>query len=39
MESPTISVLVNGSPMEEFKPTRSLRQGDPLGPFSLHCGS
>jgi len=33
MESATISILVNGSPTEEFKPKRSLRQGDPLAPF------
>jgi len=33
MESATISVLVNGNPMEEFKPTRGLRQGDPMAPF------
>jgi len=33
LESATVSVLVNGSPTEEFKPTRGLRQGDPLAPF------
>ena len=33
MESATVSMLVNGSPTEEFKPTRGLRQGDPLAPF------
>ena len=33
LESATVSVLVNGSPTEEFKPSRELRQGNPLAPF------
>ncbi|XP_057444019.1 secreted RxLR effector protein 78-like [Lotus japonicus] len=33
LESSTISVLVNGSPSEEFKLEKGLRQGDPLAPF------
>jgi len=33
LESATVSVLVNESPTEEFKPSRGLRQGDPLAPF------
>ena len=33
LESSSISVLVNGSPTEEFKPSRGLRQGDPMAPF------
>ena len=33
LESSTISVLVNGSPTQEFCPSKGLRQGDPLAPF------
>jgi len=32
-ESASETILVNGSPTEEFKPSRRLRQGDPLAPF------
>ncbi|XP_057425987.1 secreted RxLR effector protein 78-like [Lotus japonicus] len=31
--SATVSVLVNGSPGEEFNMEKGLRQGDPLAPF------
>jgi len=33
MELATVSVLVNESPTEEFRPAKRLRQGDPLTPF------
>jgi len=32
----SMSILVNGGPIEEFKMERDLRQGDPLYPF-LFC--
>lgn len=31
--SSSISVLVNGSPTEEFTAQKGLKQGDPLAPF------
>jgi len=33
LESATVSVLVNGSPTDKFKPKMGLRQGDQLAPF------
>lgn len=33
LKSATASVLVNGSPTEEFHITMGVRQGDPLSPF------
>ncbi|PWA63317.1 Transposon TX1 [Artemisia annua] len=33
LSSSTMSILVNGSPTEEFRLERGVRQGDPLSPF------
>ena len=33
LESASISILVNGSPTEELRMSRGVRQGDPIAPF------
>jgi len=33
LKSSSISIVVNGSPTEQFQPTKRLRQDDPLTPF------
>lgn len=38
LRSATMSILVNGSPTEEFCLERGVRQGDPLSPFFIHFG-